>query len=159
MHAIDLLSEGEGVQLFASLAGMRKSLPARVSQMTALLSGGSLLEEAEAAGFWRGQTEFTWTPPGWSLLKVPLTPRRIPALERRLAGLNCQRCYSGGGQVAWIALPEPPEVLEGMLVDQGLSALVLIGPPGKPRLGLRGGEAFEKRVKAALDPLKRFGDD
>jgi glycolate oxidase FAD binding subunit len=157
VHAIDLLPEGQGVHLYANLAGMRKSLPARLSQMKELLGGGSILEEAEAASFWREQVEFTWAPPGWSLIKVPVTPRRIPGLEARLAGLNCLRRYSGGGQVAWLALPEPPGILEGVLLDLGLSALVLTGPPDQARLGVDNGELFEKRVKAALDPMNRFG--
>jgi len=157
VHAIDLLPEGEGVHLYADLAGMRKSLPARLSQMKELLGGGSILGEAEAAGFWREQVEFTWAPQGWSLVKVPVTPRRIPELEARLAKLECMRRYSGGGQVAWIALPEPPAILEEMFLGLGLSALALIGPAGQARLGVRNGEPLEKRVKSALDPMNRFG--
>jgi hypothetical protein len=37
-----------------------------------------------------------------------------------------------------------------------LSGLVLIGATDRPRLGVRNGDSFSRRVKAALDPDRRF---
>ncbi|MEJ5199730.1 MAG: FAD-binding protein, partial [Anaerolineae bacterium] len=65
------------------------------------------------------------------------------------------RRYSVAGQVALIATPDPVG-LDDILARNGLSGLVLIGPPGKVRLGAHPGEPFERRVKQALDPLNRF---
>ena len=81
-----------------------------------------------------------------SLVKVPVTPGRIPKLEADLTGFEnlsglsklealssskgfenlsgfCTRRYSAGGQVCWIAAPGPLEALDGIL-----SALELIWP-------------------------------
>jgi glycolate oxidase FAD binding subunit len=91
------------------------------------------------------------------LVKVPLSPARLPALEAALAALPSRRRYSLGGNLAWVALP-PEQVagLDTLLAQQGLGGLVIFGAPGRPLLGQRTGEAFNKRVKAALDPNGRF---
>jgi hypothetical protein len=99
---------------------------------------------------------FAWVPAGWALAKAALTPKRIPGLEANLQGLGWLRRYSGGGQAAWIALPEEPEKLDEALLAEGLSGVRLFGTPGRPRLGIWNGGAFAQRVKLALDPDNRF---
>jgi hypothetical protein len=69
---------------------------------------------------------------------------------------NLQRRYSAGGQVAWLALPGDPGLLDPLLSNLGLSGLVILGSPQRQRLGVRTGEAFARRVKTALDPAGRF---
>ena len=88
--------------------------------------------------------------------QVPLTSGRIAALEQRLSGQPSLRRYSSGGQVGWVAWPESLQVLDGLLTSEGLSGLAILGIPGHPRLGVRAGEPFARRVKEALDPVKRF---
>ena len=59
--------------------------------------------------------------------------------------------------MAWIAWP--PAALDGLdaaLKALDLSGLVVLGQPGRTRLGVRTGQSFERRVKAALDPDARF---
>jgi len=114
------------------------------------------MEGPDESEVWRSARELAWAPPGWSLVKAPLTPGRIIPLERSLAGTPALRRYSAGGNVAWIASPEPPVMLDLPLSTLGLSGLVLFGPPGQPRLGARMGEVFARRVKDALDPSRRF---
>jgi hypothetical protein len=46
--------------------------------------------------------------------------------------------------------------LELYLQERQLSGLVVIGPAGRSRLGLRTGDSFTRRVKQALDPSGRW---
>ena len=149
---------GSGQALWARLGGLASAMPARLDRLRALLGGGEVVEGPDEASLWRGVRELEWVPAGWSLIKVPLTPRRIPLLEQSLAGGPAIRRYSGGGQVAWIASPEPPQPFDALLSSQGLSGLVLLGPPGQPRLGVRIGDTFARRVREALDPARRFAE-
>jgi glycolate oxidase FAD binding subunit len=128
-------------------------LPARIDRVRTLIGGGDVAGEDEE--LWRDVREVKWLPQGGSLIKVPMTPKRIPALEAALPPSTIRR-YSGGGQVAWIATLDPPSTLDPILSDQGLSGLVLIGATDRPRLGVRNGDSFARRVKAALDPDRRF---
>ena len=60
--------------------------------------------------------------------------------------------------MAWLSWP--PAALDGLdaaLKALDLSGLVVLGQPGRrTRLGVRTGQSFERRVKAALDPDARF---
>ncbi len=157
INAIDLVPSERGDQtLLVRLGGLAAALPRRAERVRALLGGASQFGEADDAEAWRAARELAWVPPGWTLVKVPLTPQRIPALEQALASLTNQRRYSGGGNVAWLASPEPPESLAGILAAQGLSGLVVLGPPGRPLIGAPQAEGFARRVQSALDPLGRF---
>ena len=133
----------------------------RLTRLRELTGGGDVLMDADDAARWCAAREFTWRPEDASLVKVPVTPGRIVALEKdltgfaNLSGLPMRR-YSAGGQVAWIAWPGSLDALDKTLMALGLSGLVVLGQPGRTRLGVRTGEAFEWRVKAALDPGARF---
>jgi glycolate oxidase FAD binding subunit len=171
LDALDLIPKPTGATLWVRLGGLAEALPARVARVQAL-AGGEPASAAEDTAAWQAARELAWVPAGWVLVKVPLTPARIPALEAALAGpvpasgaaaawsifapTSILRHYSAGGQVAWVALPGAPGVLDGLLAGQGLAGLVLLGPPGQSRLGARIGEVFARRVKTALDPAGRF---
>ncbi|HLF28297.1 MAG TPA: FAD-binding protein [Anaerolineae bacterium] len=156
IDALELEPTASGAELWVRLGGLADALPARLDRLRALLGGGEPVEGSDEATIWRNICELAWGPAGWSVIKVPLTPRRIAALEHSLTGVQARRRYSGGGQVAWIASPESLPTLDALLNEQGLSGLVVWGPPGQSRLGIRVGESFERRVKAALDPAGRF---
>jgi glycolate oxidase FAD binding subunit len=103
------------------------------------------------------------------LRTVHLPPNPLPAREgapnspltwqERGQGerFSSPRRYSAGGQVAWIAWPPAGlDDLDTALKTLDLSGLVVLGQPGRARLGARTGQSFERRVKAALDPEARF---
>ena len=59
--------------------------------------------------------------------------------------------------MAWLAWPPAAlDDLDAALKALDLSGLVVLGQPGRTRLGVRTGQSFERRVKAALDPDARF---
>jgi glycolate oxidase FAD binding subunit len=166
LDAVDLEAGASGATLSVRLAGLADALPARLERLRGLLGGGAAVTTVDEAGIWRDAREFAWVPAGWTLAKVPVTPKKIAGLEQALTASRrpptaegrpseAVRRYSVAGQVAWIATPDPAG-LDATLADAGLSGLVLLGPAAKARLGVRVSDPFERRVKQALDPTGRF---
>ena len=159
IHALDLVAEAQGDwALWVRLAGLKTALPGRLARVQGLI-GGEIVNGPAEGEAWRDAAELGWAPAGWSLVKVPLTPGRIAALEETLAGREVRRRYSAGGQVAWLAFPESPAWLDAPLAGLELGGLVYraAGDEGyRLRLGRRTGEVFEERVRQALDPGGRF---
>ncbi|HEX3531236.1 MAG TPA: FAD-binding protein [Thermoanaerobaculia bacterium] len=155
LHALDLEPAETGWRLWIRLGGLVDALPARIERVRAFLSAAPA--ETVDDHIWREVKELEWVPQGWSLIKIPLTPKRIPALEERLKGIENRRRYSAGGNVAWLACPAST-ALDPLLTDLHLSGLVLLGQPGKTRLGVDPGAPFARRIKQALDPDARFLD-
>ncbi len=158
LDALDLQPEGDEIWLWARLGGLESTLPARVNRLETLLGAAEVMEGEDDQAVWDARREFEWVPEGWSLVKLPLTPGRISKVDDDLSKMGCLRRYSAGGQVAWVAVDGPAEALEGMVSAQGLNALVLWGPPGKPRLGELKGKAFFDRIKSVFDPDRRFAE-
>jgi glycolate oxidase FAD binding subunit len=142
-----------GAVIWLRLAGLRSALPTRIDRLRNLIGGGDAIDDDHI--LWQNVRELTWLPQGWSLVKVPLTPKRIIAFENALPS-SAIRHYTSGGQAAWVALADRSETLEPILIAQGLAGLVLIGNAARVRLGVRSGASFEQRVKTALDPQGRF---
>ncbi len=160
LDAVDFMPVEHGVTLWIRIAGLVAALPARLERLQGVLGNCTVLLGEEEKHLWSEASEMAWAPQGWSLVKVPITPGQVPLLESTMAASHPKllRRYSAGGQVAWLATPEAPVALDASLKALGLSGLVLLGEAGEdgPRLGLRGGESFYRRVKQALDPDSRF---
>jgi glycolate oxidase FAD binding subunit len=156
LHAIDLATVTSGAVLWARLSGLADALPARLERLRGLLGGGHLLSAEDEPVFWRDAGEFAWSPAGWSVVKVPLTPKRIPELESGLAGQPVMCRYSAGGQVAWIAAEGDLAGLDRSLASLGLPGLVVLGGVNRIRLGAWQSAAFEMRVRGAMDAVGRF---
>ena len=162
IFALDLEPAPDGAILAVRLGGLAAALPERLARLRGLTGGGDALEDDADAAHWRAAREFSWRPEDAVLVKVPVTPARIARLEADLTGLANQsglavRRYSAGGQVVWLACPPAAlDALDAALKALDLSGLVVLGQPGRTRLGVRTGQSFEQRVKAALDPEARF---
>ncbi|MCL5275517.1 MAG: FAD-binding protein [Chloroflexi bacterium] len=174
VDSLDLTPDADGsASVWVRLGGLPDALPARAERIRNLLEGGDILDGEDEAHEWRAAGEFGWVPAGWTLAKVPLTPRRIAPLEAALGGMQTMRRYSSGGNVAWLAIParDPCEgrrssqgyamqELDHLLAGLELPGLVVFGPPGLPhrpvRIGVRNGQVFERRVKAVFDPAGRL---
>jgi glycolate oxidase FAD binding subunit len=146
-------AETGGTIVWLRLAGLKSALPTRIDRVKNTIGGGDVIDDDEL--LWHDVRELKWLPERWALIKVPVTPKRIPALDQALP-LTAKRRYTGGGQAAWIALADRAETLEPVLIAQGLAGLVLKGSTDRARLGVRAGESFGRRVKEALDPQHRF---
>ncbi len=150
---LETVASGE-TSVWLRLAGLRSALPVRIDRVRNTIGSGEVIDDDEA--LWHTVRELQWLPQGWSLIKVPVTPKRIPALDQALPPAAIRR-YMGGGQAAWIAVADRAETLDPILNAHGLAGLVLIGGPNRVRLGAHAGESFERRVKNALDPQGKFG--
>lgn len=158
IFALDILPEDNTAALLIRLGGTPDSFSTRVEKTQTVLGReeDELLEGGKESELWRSTCEFSWAPQEQFLVKVPLTPKRTLKLEERLVGHETTRRYCVGANVAWIAWPESLDTLHELLVDQGLSGLVIFGESESPRLGVRVGDAFGQSVKAALDPMGRW---
>jgi glycolate oxidase FAD binding subunit len=159
IEAVDLEPAAAGASLWVRIGGREEQLAPRLDRLQALLGAGATLDGEAERSYWQDIGEFHWTDDSEVLVKTPLTAPQIVALDRSLADLAARRRYSVAGNVAWISLQAAGlAALEQALHAQRLAGLVVRGPAGRPLIGVRGGEPFYRRVKAALDPDKRFLD-
>ena len=158
LEAVDLEPTERGMTLWARIGGLEQALPPRLERLRHLLGEANVevWQGAEEEARWEEAREFRWAPEGWTLVKVPLTPKRIPAVEERLAAVENSRRYSVGGNVLWLATPASPASLDALLRELGLAGVVIRGAAEAPFIGSRKGLNFARRVKSALDPQARF---
>lgn len=157
LAALDLEPPG---RVLARLAGSEELLAERVARLRGRFAGPSeRLDGAAEAALWEGVAECQWAPAGAALLAAPTTAAEVAALDPELEAAGAERRYSLGAGLAWIAWPaaRPPAALSELLAGRGLVAISLTGaPPPRPLLGAAPGNAFAARVRAALDPDRRF---
>jgi len=118
-----------------------------------------LLSAEEDARYWRAQLAFSWLEAEHYLIKVPLTLRTLPQLDRAAERQELTRRYSVAGNVAWLAWPARRPM--GELDLGGLPGLVARGPTlhgASPFVGALQNTAmpFAHAVKNALDPRQRL---
>lgn len=157
MVSVDLGPSVDGsATLWIRMGGIPDGLQARAHRARQQLGGGEIVEGSDEARLWRDARELRWSRPGWNLLKVPLSPRQVIGLESKLSGNETLRRYSSGGNLGWIATPDPPETLDGLLDSLGVPGLVVVGPPAPVRIGAQKGRALERRIREVFDPPGRF---
>ena len=139
---------GHAETLTARARGLRESLDCAVDVM----------DRESAADYWRSINEFAWREDGDRLVKVPLTAGRIPDLEKAIASEPVRRRYSVAGNVAWLSWPQERSIdeLHSHLTDLRRSGLVIHGDVHPTQIGVAPSHDVYRRVKTALDPLKRF---
>jgi hypothetical protein len=142
--------------LWVRLGGWEDAIPARVARLRTLLAAGEQVAADTEAALWQDLREFAWVPAGAALVKVPVTPAVIPALEQLLTGVDTPRRYIGGGNLAWVAWRGPLEELSALLATLSLSGLVILGSTPRPEIGGYSQSAFGLRVQRALDPNGLF---
>jgi glycolate oxidase FAD binding subunit len=149
LYALELLDK----TVLVRLGGLRSAFSQRVEHLEKFLAQHCEVSEVDAE-VWREAREFLWQPPGSSLVKIPLTPAKIPGLENRLleAGLrDSPRRYSAGGNLAWICVNDV-ENLEAVLLEVNLSGLVINGSNSRALIGRQTDQVMLSRVTQALDP-------
>jgi len=156
IFCLDLETSENQFQLLVRIGGLHDSFPERIHRLKSILGKGQNVIDARENEIWRQIQEFTWVPNSTSLVKVPLTPSRVPDLDAYLNDNQALRRYSVGANVAWIGWPGSINPLDQYLTNSGLSGLVIQGAPDKVRLGTRSGQSFARRVKQAIDPVGRW---
>jgi glycolate dehydrogenase FAD-linked subunit len=153
-HCLDIEPPGT---LWIRLGGRSQTLNDRLLQLINTLGKGDPIEEDQEDSYWQSIREFDWAPPGFSLVKVALTPSRVLHLENHLRESGAVRRYSAGGQIAWVSWPGDLAPLESILRSVGLPGIVIWGSREKRILAEPVSNAFATRVKQALDVQGRFG--
>lgn len=143
-------------RVFARLAGPADALPALADDLLAR-HRGEVLPAAEGAALWAQLRDFGWAASAAALAKVPCSLDSLPALHQAVAAVGGRWHLSSGGDVAFVALPQPEPVVtfSSRLEAAGLTALLLRGD-GPLFLGRRTAAPIDRAVKAALDPVNRF---
>lgn len=186
LHAVDFAPAEEGWTLWVRIGGLPTVLQERAQALQSVLSAGvgrpgrlSLHREQEEESLWKTARSMRWLAEGLGLVRVPLTPQRVPAVEETLSGSNAAaRRYSVGGNLLWLGWPDEsapergeqdtPQDLHTLLLDLDLQGIQLIGRArrGKtqgngageenPLLGRPLQNAFLRRIAVALDPERKF---
>ncbi len=145
-------------RIMVRVGGVSGTIAARLERLRLLLGGvdTETFEGEVEVKEWRDRREFSWLPAGYSLVKIPLTPKKVPGLAGSLDRSDAKVVYSAGANLAWVGWPGEVGELDLILSQLGLSGLIVLGAPGKARLGERAGESFEQRIKHALDPSGKF---
>ena len=191
LHAVDFAPTEDGWALWVRIGGLLAALQERAQALQGVISAGAgrtsrlaLLFDQEEDSQWRQARSMAWLTDGMGLVRVPLTPRRIPAVEDALSKSKAApRRYSVGGNLLWLGWPdetapalssevqESPRDLHSLLLDLELQGIQLIGharraqaqsngdnsAKGKdPLLGRPLENAFLQRIAAALDPEGKF---
>jgi len=158
LMAVELEPHTDGTSLYARLGGAPQGFTKRMERLRAVLGhiDQDRLEGEAEREFWRDQGELTWMDAGHTLVKVPVTPSRVKALDEGLAAHGAGRRYSAGANLAWVSWPGDSSLLDQMLIEMGLPSMAVLGPPGKVRLGQQVGASFEARVRRALDPAGKW---
>ena len=148
-------------RLTLRVGGTAAALPKRLERLQTFIgrAGEVSTNEADEA-VWREARAFSWLPAEHSLVKIPLNPSKLGALEAALEKLATPlpRRYSVGGNVLWLGWPDEAgeQGLETLLNGLELSALALTGSWRTPLLGRQVGQAFGARVSSVLDPDGKF---
>ena len=134
LDALDLLPSTRGVSALVRLFGHVSVLQAKADRLRQVTGGVELLDSKAEEEVWRSAREFEWVPSGWSLIKIPITPSKIPAwelaLENSPALQASLRRYSGAGQVCWLSAQAEIGQIDGLLAAHGLAGLVVLGQAG-----------------------------
>ncbi len=154
IDSLDFAPDGEGLQFWVRLAGLADGLPARADRIRSLLGGGEVLQADGESKVWQTIRSFDNIADNSTLVKVPITPKRISEIETQLNKM--QRHYSAGGNVVWLKSQAFSPALHETLCNLGLSGLVVFGQTDQVRIGARNGQVLESRVKQVFDPQGIF---
>ncbi|HMQ51738.1 MAG TPA: FAD-binding protein [Anaerolineae bacterium] len=162
MDVLDLepLPDGQ-YTLVSRMGGLSSALPGRTQRLQAFFereteaTATEVIQDQAERDLWAGMNAFAWVDKGLNLVKVPLSPKRVPLLENVLSRSASARRYMAGGNVAWLAVSDLAE-LDRVLTALKLSGMLLFGSPDRPFIGVRPGLVLAQKVKQALDPERKF---
>jgi glycolate oxidase FAD binding subunit len=154
LEAVDLEPPGT---VWLRLAGFREALGTRVAALQQAIGRPSrILTGDEDAAVWRDAREFAWAPRNAFLVRVPVSLPTVPPLDAALSRYDAVRRYAVAGNLALIGWRDSLESLSGLLSRMDLIGQVLLGTPGSRFIGAVKPNAFEDRLRSALDPDARF---
>jgi glycolate oxidase FAD binding subunit len=143
-----------GSSVMIRIGGVVDALEARFENIQRFLGVEGQVTRDDA-DIWRDAREFLWVKPNAALIKIPITASRIPALEAKILEHGRSR-YTSSANLAWLEWTDALENLDLILLELGLSGLVLRGNTPRVLLGKQLGGVLLERVLNAFDPERKF---
>jgi glycolate oxidase FAD binding subunit len=143
-----------GSSVIVRIGGVPEALETRLENIQKFvgLEGQVTQNDAE---IWREAREFLWVKPNAVLVKIPLTASKIPALEAKISEHGRTR-YISSGNLCWLEWTDSIENLDAILLELGLSGLVLRGKTARVLLGKKVGGVLLERVLNTFDLERKF---
>jgi glycolate oxidase FAD binding subunit len=136
--------------VYARIAGPEAALDALAKDVLGS-HAGAVLTSGDGAYLWQSVVGLSWAHTGGTLVKVVLTPTRVPEFIGRVrAQAGARGWVSAGGNVGFISVAAGTELPKLDWPAVTLRGDAALWPGAKPRF-----EVMAK-VKAALDPGNRF---
>lgn len=149
---LELKPEEDFYNLEVRLGGDPTLFEGRLSHLEDLLADIDILDGETETKYWETINEFNWVPDGTVLVKIPLIPQQVPALEEFLKHNRVSRRYSAGANIAWVAWSKPISSLDEKLIELSLSGLTILGSADQVHIGDWQPSVFYQKIKQALDP-------
>jgi glycolate oxidase FAD binding subunit len=143
-----------GSSVIIRIGGVMDALEARLENLQKFvdIEGQVTLDDTD---IWRETREFLWVKPNAALIKIPLTTSKIPNLEAKILEHGRTR-YISSGNLCWLEWTDTLENLDLILLELGLSGLVLRGNMARALLGKQVGGVLLERVLNTFDPEGKF---
>jgi glycolate oxidase FAD binding subunit len=158
LFCLDLKPNKSSTQLIIRLGGVPGLFPNRIERLEQELGDIEIIQGDDELLYWRNEREFNWISEDTTLVKIPVTTRHVTHLDEFLAEHDCERRYSVGANLAWVAWSKPIESLDRYLMKNGLPGMTILGPPVGSRIGSRNSGSFYQRIKSALDPHGKWAE-
>jgi glycolate oxidase FAD binding subunit len=143
-----------GSSVLVRIGGVSEALEPRLENIQKFVGLEGRVSHDDSQ-IWRDAREFLWVKLNAALVKIPITPSKIPALETKISEHGRTR-YISSGNLAWLEWTDSLENLDAILLELGLSGLVLRGNTPQVLLGKQVGGVLLERVLNALDPERKF---
>jgi glycolate oxidase FAD binding subunit len=150
LECLDVL----GSSVLLRIGGVPEALDTRLQNIQKFVGIDGTITRDDAS-IWREASEFLWVQPDAAVVKIPVTRSKILNLEAKLEG-HGQTRYISSGNLCWLAWTESLEKLDLILLELGLSGLVLHGNSTKVLLGKQTGGVLLERVLNTFDIERKF---
>ena len=150
LECLDVL----GSSVLIRIGGVPEALETRLRSIQKFVGMDGMVTRDDAS-IWREAREFLWVTPNAALVKIPVTPSKILNLEVKLEPHGKTR-YISSGNLCWLAWTDSLERLDVILLELGLSGLVLRGQTSRALLGKQTGGVLLERVLNTFDPERKF---
>jgi len=160
MDALDL-EVADNFRLLIRVGGLDNTLAGRIASLKTFLQEKApyLDEETLTASddkqCWRDINHFAGCSDAETIVKVPISARQMPELDKQLVGIGAKRHYIAAANLVWVAVDNYSS-LETVLFKNNLAGLRIKGQFGQPIIGKHSGETIYQRMKQALDPSHSF---
>lgn len=159
--ALDIIPMPDGVNLLIRIGGLESAFSTRLDRLQTFMTESSKVQDmtliTDDSAVWQSVNDFAWCADADTLVKVPIAPRQMVDLDKRLVAINAKRRYTVAGNIAWVSTESLSDV-KTILSECRLTGLVLRGEIDHPVIGTRYGLSLAQRVKRVLDPHHIFGE-